>query len=79
MSTTTTHKPDDLAAIVGPAPYVTQEVAAQITGYSVKAIIRKRQDGHWLEGREWVRAPDGKPLISIEGYRRWVERTGKKR
>ena len=44
------------AVIVGPAPYVTQEVAAVITGYSVKAIIRKREEGHWLEGREWVRA-----------------------
>lgn len=80
MTVTPMHKPEaDAPAVIGPAPYVTQEVAAVITGYSVKAIIRKRQEGHWIEGREWIRAPDGKPLISIEGYRRWVERSGKKR
>lgn len=55
------------------ACYVTQEVASLATGYSVKAIERKREDGVWVEGREWIRAPDGRPLISIEGFNRWVE------
>lgn len=68
----------DAPAVIAPGPYVTQELAAQLTGYTVKAIERKRIDGIWVEGREWIRAPDGRPLISIEGFRRWVERNGKR-
>lgn len=58
---------------VRPAPYVTIPLAVAITGYTVKAIERKIERGDWLEGREWKKAPDGHRLISIEGYRRWVE------
>jgi len=56
------------------APYVTEEVMATISGYSVKAIQRKRQEGIWPRGEVWVKAPDDRVLISVEGYRRWVER-----
>lgn len=55
------------------APYVTIERFSQITGYSEKAIRRKIEDGKWLEGREWKKAPDGHVLISVRGYVRWVE------
>lgn len=58
---------------VASAPYVTIELAAAITGYSVKAINRKREDGVWLEGREWIKAPDGRILIIIKGFTKWVE------
>jgi hypothetical protein len=57
-----------------PAPYVRIPVASVVTGYTVKAIERKIEDGVWLEGDVWRKAPDGCRLISIEGYRRWVER-----
>ena len=56
-----------------PAPYVTVDVAANITGYSEKAIRRKIQDGVWLEGKEYRKSPDGRVLISIKGYTSWVE------
>lgn len=58
---------------LAPRRYVTAEVASAVTGYTPKAMERKRQDGVWLEGREWVRAPDGRILYDLEGYERWVE------
>ena len=60
-----------------PAPFVTIEAAAAITGYTAKAIRRKIQDGVWIEGQEYRKAPDGRILISIKGYEAWVLRSGK--
>lgn len=59
---------------IHPAPYVTVELFAQISGLTQKAIRRKIEDGKWLEGREYRRSPDGGVFISIEGFRKWLER-----
>lgn len=56
------------------APYVVIAKAAEVTGYSRRAIEEKIAKGVWLEGREWFKAPDGRRLISIAGFARWVER-----
>ena len=42
------------------------------TGYSEKAVARKIEDGVWVEGREYVRAPDGRLLIDMDGFNRWA-------
>jgi len=63
----------DPIVMLAPAAYVTIKHAAMITGYSQIAIRRKIEDGKWLEGREWVKAPDGRVLISMRGYERWAE------
>jgi hypothetical protein len=55
------------------APYVVIKKAAEITGYSERAIEEKIAKGIWLEGRVWVKAPDGRRLISLRGYSQWVE------
>jgi hypothetical protein len=60
--------------IVHTAPYVVIEKAAELTGYTRRAIEEKIAKGIWLEGREWVKAPDGRRLISIRGFTQWVER-----
>lgn len=44
----------------------------QETGYSEKAVARKIEDGVWVEGREYVRAPDGRLLIDMDGFNRWA-------
>ena len=54
--------------------YVTIELAATLSGLTVKAIQRKVQDGKWLEGKEWIRAPDGHIMISRQGVKSWVEK-----
>jgi len=48
-------------------------LANLLTGYSVKAIERKIERGDWQEGKVWRRAPDGRILIDVLGYQRWVE------
>jgi len=73
MRTAEREKPISEIAQVAPAPYITIALAAVITGLSEKAIRRKIEDGKWLEGREYVRSPDGGIFISMTGYKRWVE------
>lgn len=53
--------------------YVVIKLAAELTGYTAKAIQRKIQEGVWPEGVMWKKAPDGRVLIDMEGYRKWVE------
>jgi len=56
-----------------PSRYVLLPLANAVTGYSVKAMERKIERGDWREGKVWKRAPDGRILIDIVGYQRWVE------
>jgi hypothetical protein len=53
--------------------WVTIKKAAELSGYSEKAIRRKREQGVWLQGDIWIKAPDGRILLSIEGIERWAE------
>jgi hypothetical protein len=58
---------------VATARYVLPALAQILTGYTVKAMERKIERGDWAEGKVWVRAPDGRILIDIVGYHKWVE------
>lgn len=60
-----------------PAPirYVTIGKFAEISGYSEKAVRRKIEDRVWREREVWIKAPDGRILIDVEGFNDWVERT----
>ncbi len=53
--------------------YVQLPVFETLTGYTVKAVRRKIEEGVWLEEREYRRAPDGRILVDLEGYNKWVE------
>lgn len=46
---------------------------SELTGYSVKAVSRKIEDGIWIEGKEYRRAPDGNICVDLEGFEKWVE------
>lgn len=52
---------------------VTIKRASELTGYTQKAIRRKLEEGVWLEGVMWVKAPDGRILIDMEAYTRWAK------
>jgi hypothetical protein len=56
-----------------PTPYVLIPKAAELTGYTRRAIELKIARGQWREGLEYVKAPDGHRMISLEGVKRWVE------
>lgn len=62
------------APIIAPARCVTIELAALCIGLSAKAIRRKIEEGVWLEGQEYHRAPDGRIYVDLEGHRKWVVR-----
>jgi len=60
-------------AAVVPTRYVLLPLAALVTGYTVKAMERKIERGDWVEGKVRRRAPDGRILIDLFGYQKWVE------
>lgn len=55
-----------------PDRFVTVRLASTVVGYSEEAIRCKIKEGVWLEGREYVRAPDGRLFIDREGVQRWI-------
>jgi hypothetical protein len=58
---------------IHPARYVRLPLFEKMTGYTQKAVRRKIEEGAWVEGRQYKRAPDGHILVDMEGYARWVE------
>jgi hypothetical protein len=60
-------------AVVASARYVLLHLACVLTGYTVKAMQRKIERGDWTEGKVWKRAPDGRVLIDMVEYHKWVE------
>lgn len=60
--------------MVAVARFVKLELFEAVTGYTPKAVHRKKEEGHWLVGRELIRAEDGNLLVDMEGYYAWVER-----
>lgn len=54
------------------ADYVQPVVFEEITGYTIKAQERKREEGVWVEDEHWVKAPDGRVLMCISGFNKWA-------
>ena len=52
--------------------WLTIEKFSAESGYTPDAVRSKIKRGDWLEGRVFVKAPDGRILISTEGYETWV-------
>jgi hypothetical protein len=63
----------DAPIVVGTARYVLLPLANLLTGYSVKAMERKIERGDWQEGKVCKGAPDGRIVIDVLGYQRWIE------
>lgn len=55
------------------ARYLRIHLFCEITGFTEKAVRRKIEDGYWMLGREYRKAPDGSILMDIKGYNKWVE------
>lgn len=45
----------------------------ELSGYTEEAVHKKIERGVWLQDREYVRAPDGRILISLQGFDKWAE------
>lgn len=53
--------------------YVTIPKFSAESGYAEDAVRTKIRDGVWLQDVVWIKAPDGRVLIDIEGFHAWAE------
>jgi hypothetical protein len=53
--------------------YVLMPVFCALTGYTEKAVRRKLEDGVWIEGKQYRKAPDGRITMNLQEYYKWVE------
>ena len=53
--------------------YTTISKFSELSGYTVKAVQAKIHKNEWAEGVVWIKALDGRILISVAGYESWVE------
>lgn len=59
------------------ADYVTVRKAAELTGYTERAIRHKISNGLWPENIVWKWGNDGVQLINMEGYNTWASQIGR--
>ena len=55
-------------------PYLTIDKFAMLSGYTAGAIRAKVAEGVWVEGDEYIRAPDNRVLVSVGGFEQWVQK-----
>lgn len=53
--------------------YVRIPKFSEETGYTEKAVRCKIDQGVWLEGKHYVRAPDGTIHLEMGAYYKWLE------
>ena len=53
--------------------YVLIKKFCEETGYSEDAVNSKIKRGDWEEDKVWIKGPDGRRLINIEGFHQWIE------
>jgi hypothetical protein len=53
--------------------YVNPRKFEELTGYALDLIERNIATGVWRQGHEYRIAPDGRTLIDMDGYNRWIE------
>ncbi len=54
------------------ANIVTTKKFSELTGYSLEAIKGKINNGVWIEGMIWHKAPDGRRMLDMEAYDKWA-------
>ena len=59
--------------VVEAARYRRIKAAAAAMGDTPKALERRIEEGIWLEGREYRRAPNGAIYVDMKGVEKWVE------
>lgn len=56
--------------------WVLIHVFSSLTGYTEKAIRRKIEEGVWIQGKHYRKAPDGRITMNVQEYYKWVEQAG---
>lgn len=58
---------------ITPSRWVKGAVLFAMSGYTKDAQNHKRNMGVWIEGRHWLKAPDGNILYNPCEIDKWVE------
>ena len=53
--------------------YATTNKLSEMTGYSRKAIYRKRENGIWRKNVHWIKSPDGRLQFIIPEIELWIQ------
>ncbi len=53
--------------------YATTNKLSEMTGYSKKAITRKRENGIWIRNVHWIKSPDGRLQFIIPAIELWIQ------
>ena len=53
--------------------WVTIKRFSELTGYTQDAVRTKIKNGIWLLNTHYKKAPDGRVLMSLKEYEKWVE------
>ncbi len=53
--------------------WITVALAAELTGYSSKALNQKIDKGQLPYGVVWINAPDNRRMINLQQFMRWLE------
>ena len=56
--------------------WITIDKFSAESGYTPDAVRSKIKRGDWLEGKVYIKAPDGRILIDTEGFEQWVINQG---
>lgn len=66
-------KEDEMGNLIVQLQWVLLPMFCSLTGYTEKAVRRKIEDGVWLQGKHFRKAPDGRITLDIQEYYKWVE------
>lgn len=55
-----------------PVRHVKLSKFEELTGYTANSVHQKIKTGAWAEGREYIKAPDGRVLVDLERYDEWA-------
>ena len=53
--------------------WITVALAAELTGYSNKALNQKIDKGQLPYGVVWINAPDNRRMINLQHFMYWLE------
>ena len=57
-----------------PCRFVLLPKFQELTGYTAKAVYRKVEDGVWTLGRIVRKADDGRLLVDLVEFEKWVDK-----
>ena len=62
-----------MSVVFSPPKWMPVKMFSEYSGYTVKAINNKIDNGIWKQGSLWKKAPDNRRIINTLEYEKWQE------